>query len=109
MCIIVAGIILVVIAVQSPYKPAITTPTVIDTIPVSTATDVNALNDRFKNNFMTNCIGGKANYAYCSCAYNKLVEKNGLSGFVNISDEYDKTGKLPDGTVETIAVCFNQL
>lgn len=65
--------------------------------------------DVFRESYMEGCISEDASYAYCDCSYEKLKAEYGMSGFVNLALEYDKTGNLPDKALETVASCFNLL
>lgn len=72
--------------------------------------------NELKDGFMGGCMENKDNefdsvklYDYCSCSYDKLETKLGKDGIVDFGTEYNKTGKLPEGTIETISECMYKI
>lgn len=62
------------------------------------------ISEIIKENFMTGCASG-SNFSFCSCAYDKLESKVGISGIVELSNKFNQTQTLPDGTLQNIADC----
>jgi hypothetical protein len=58
-----------------------------------------------REGFMSGCVTESSFYTFCSCSFDKLLTTWGADKFVNISLEYNVTGKLPDGTVGIISEC----
>lgn len=60
----------------------------------------------FKSNFISGCTEDSAGlYNYCSCSYETLEKNLGLDGLYSLATEYESTGVLPNGTIDTIQHC----
>jgi hypothetical protein len=67
----------------------------------------NEKNIEFKNEFMSGCMED-GNYAFCSCAYDEIVNSVGLNGIMEIGLEYEYTGKLPKEATQAIIKCIDK-
>lgn len=64
---------------------------------ISESNDIKKEINLMKQNFVQGCTeDGGATYMFCSCAYDKLIEKYGKDGFETIVENYGITGQLPD-------------
>ena len=60
----------------------------------------------FKTSFIEGCMDGDAvKFAMCNCAYDKMLNKYGVDGFLKISTDYIKTQQMPESVVTTIIGC----
>lgn len=80
----------------------------------ATPVENKSVTNEFKDSFMQGCMEtGEIDtvklYDYCSCSYDKLETKLGKDGIIDFGTEYSKTGKLPEGTIETISECVYKI
>ena len=61
--------------------------------------------ETIRTSFMNSCTGKSATSAYCSCVFDGLIEKIGVDGFIEMSNNYDKTGKMESEVTDTISGC----
>ncbi|NVN97369.1 RDD family protein [Candidatus Nomurabacteria bacterium] len=61
--------------------------------------------DEIKKNFIKSCVSESTTYAYCSCSVEGLLKKLGTDGFIEMSNQYDKTGVMETEVSDTIASC----
>ena len=62
--------------------------------------------ETLKTTFMDNCVGeSPTNYPYCSCVFDKLVNKLGTEGIIATFNKYDETGEFEPEVTDTITSC----
>jgi hypothetical protein len=64
-----------------------------------------AQNEIAKKEFMTNCAVNSANEDYCSCAFDKMINKIGKEGIITVFQNFNTTGKLDAGIVDLLSSC----
>lgn len=62
-----------------------------------------------KTEFMSTCAEDPSFYEYCSCAYEDLESKYGVSGITKMGLEYELDGELSDKMIESAIACVDYL
>ncbi len=91
----------------APTNTPIATPT-----PMATPTIVNKETSIMRESFMDGCMeDNPAQYDYCDCTFNKMLNGLGRSGFLEFAIEYDETGIIPewgfDVFMDAIDSCYH--
>lgn len=58
-----------------------------------------------KDGFMEGCSDG-TNYTECSCYFDKIIEREGEKGMMNLSIDYNNTGELPNYIGDIVLECI---
>jgi hypothetical protein len=98
---IIGVTILVLVGVGAYFLVSFGTKKVVEKVDNTKVTEV------MRGSFVESCVSDTATYAYCSCAYDKLINAWGVDKFVNESIKMLDTGELPDGTIGIIGECLS--
>jgi hypothetical protein len=81
------------------------TPTI---VPTPIPTPISSLETEFKTAFINGCIDNKeSNRPYCTCNWDYLYKKYGMSKIYDLSMKYEETKVLPFELVESSEACSN--
>jgi ribosomal protein L37AE/L43A len=58
-----------------------------------------------KKEFVTSCATDPSKKAYCSCAFDKMINKIGKNGIIAVFQNFNTTGKLDAGIVDLLSSC----
>jgi len=98
----IIGLFLIIILALAVYKTVQEDKVVTETVSTPTYKEI------AKEQFMGECVSDGL-YAYCDCAFETLYAKLGAEGFIKLANEFDTTGELPEGTMNTIDKCFSKI
>lgn len=74
----------------------------------SSVQGIDGVREDLKAEFVNSCSDGELVLNdYCSCAYDRLVEKFGIGGLIEMSLAYEKTGVFDQRFTDTIRGCQN--
>ncbi len=66
---------------------------------------VTIVDNESRDTFIKSCIGDTANYPYCACGYDYIINTYGEKGMMRIFNKIDDTKPLPDEIIETYNYC----
>ncbi len=70
--------------------------------------DSTELRIRMKDEYMSSCMQG-ANYDYCKCTWDYLLDKYGMEEFMNKALEAYETGEMPEEMWEAADHCMDKI
>lgn len=59
-----------------------------------------------KNTFISECISDTVNYAYCSCAFDDLINTYGENEYIRMDNQYKKDQILTDEIINSAKKCL---
>lgn len=97
-----------VLIISAPQEEITAQPTITPKATTETTTekpDTDLLKEVMYESFMSECVSPDVNRDFCSCAFNKLFDKYGFDGFMEIADNFDRYGfdqRMEDATYDCI-------
>ena len=78
-------------------------------IVIETKNNIITTDQKFKTEFLNQCITNENNVSFCYCVYDEVLDKNGLDRFVYLSQYQKQTFKKPNEYKDAEMRCVDHL